>query len=98
MYFTLTLCVFSVLHECNKVPPGNDCQTTRVSAWHVSSVSLLIYCNDTSVCFSHRMGFHINEATCYLTADLFYVEVLLLPCGAVQEVKVASHGESPAVS
>ncbi|XP_028289176.1 mediator of RNA polymerase II transcription subunit 1-like isoform X2 [Parambassis ranga] len=44
------------------------------------------------------MGFHINEATCYLTADLFYVEVLLLPCGAVQEVKVASHGESPAPS
>lgn len=45
-----------------------------------------------------RMGFHITEATCYLTADLFYLEVLLLPCGGVQEVKVAPHGEAPVVS
>ncbi|XP_038587002.1 mediator of RNA polymerase II transcription subunit 1 isoform X2 [Micropterus salmoides] len=41
------------------------------------------------------MGFHITEATCYLTADLFYLEVVLLPCGGVEEVKVALHGESP---
>ncbi|XP_044031731.1 mediator of RNA polymerase II transcription subunit 1 isoform X2 [Siniperca chuatsi] len=41
------------------------------------------------------MGFHITEATCYLTADLFYLEVVLLPCGGVEEVKVAPHGASP---
>ncbi|XP_047424464.1 mediator of RNA polymerase II transcription subunit 1 isoform X2 [Mugil cephalus] len=44
------------------------------------------------------MGFHITESTCYLTADLFYLEVLLLPCGGVEEVKVAKHGEPPVPS
>ncbi|KAM6900576.1 mediator of RNA polymerase II transcription subunit 1-like [Xenentodon cancila] len=44
------------------------------------------------------MGFHITEASCYLTADFFYLEVLLLPCGGVQEVKVAAHGEVPVPS
>ncbi|XP_069015787.1 mediator of RNA polymerase II transcription subunit 1-like [Embiotoca jacksoni] len=46
----------------------------------------------------HGMGFHISEATCYLTADLFYLEVQLLPSGTVEEVKVASHGKSPVPS
>ncbi|XP_034562515.1 mediator of RNA polymerase II transcription subunit 1 [Notolabrus celidotus] len=45
-----------------------------------------------------RMGFHITEATCYLTADLFYLEVVLLPSGGVMEVKVAPHGGSPVPS
>ncbi|XP_063729962.1 mediator of RNA polymerase II transcription subunit 1-like isoform X5 [Eleginops maclovinus] len=44
------------------------------------------------------MGFHITEATCYLTADLFYLEVVLLPCGRADEVKVAPHGGSPVPS
>ncbi|XP_037612165.1 mediator of RNA polymerase II transcription subunit 1 isoform X1 [Sebastes umbrosus] len=44
------------------------------------------------------MGFHITEATCYLTADLFYLEVVLLPCGGVAEVKVAPHGGFPVPS
>lgn len=44
------------------------------------------------------MGFHVTEATCYLTADLFYLEVVLLPCGGVENVKVAPHGGSPVVS
>uniref|UniRef100_A0A3P9K680 Mediator of RNA polymerase II transcription subunit 1 n=1 Tax=Oryzias latipes TaxID=8090 RepID=A0A3P9K680_ORYLA len=44
------------------------------------------------------MGFHVTEDTCYLTADLFYLEVLLPPCGGVQEVKVALHGEGPVVN
>ncbi|KAK2886645.1 hypothetical protein Q8A73_020591 [Channa argus] len=44
------------------------------------------------------MGFHITDDTCYLTADLFYLEVVLLPCGGVEEVKVAPHGGSPAPS
>ncbi|XP_075903850.1 mediator of RNA polymerase II transcription subunit 1-like isoform X2 [Nelusetta ayraudi] len=41
------------------------------------------------------MGFHVTEATCYLTADLFYLEVALLPCGQAEDVKVARHGGSP---
>ncbi|XP_071340863.1 mediator of RNA polymerase II transcription subunit 1-like isoform X2 [Trachinotus anak] len=44
------------------------------------------------------MGFHVTEATCYLTADLFYLEVVLLPCGGVEEVKVAPQGGSPTSS
>ncbi|GAA6215188.1 mediator of RNA polymerase II transcription subunit 1-like isoform X1 [Lates japonicus] len=44
------------------------------------------------------MGFHVTEATCYLTADLFYLEVVLAPCGGVEEVKVAPHGAPPVSS
>ncbi|KAJ0059762.1 hypothetical protein NL108_011257 [Boleophthalmus pectinirostris] len=44
------------------------------------------------------MGFHVTDGTCYLTADLFYLEVVLLPCGGVEEVRVAPHGEIPVVS
>ncbi|XP_062415191.1 mediator of RNA polymerase II transcription subunit 1-like isoform X3 [Pungitius pungitius] len=44
------------------------------------------------------MGFHLTEATCYLTAELFYLEVVLLPYGGVEEVKVAPHGKSPVPS
>ncbi|XP_008292197.1 mediator of RNA polymerase II transcription subunit 1-like [Stegastes partitus] len=46
----------------------------------------------------YGMGFHFTEAACYLTADLFYLEVLLLPGGGVEEVKVAPHGRLPAPS
>ncbi|KAJ3611762.1 hypothetical protein NHX12_021776 [Muraenolepis orangiensis] len=41
------------------------------------------------------VGFHFSEATCYLTADLFYLEVALSPQGGVQDVKVAPHGQPP---
>ncbi|CAL8398964.1 unnamed protein product [Arctogadus glacialis] len=41
------------------------------------------------------MGFHFSEATCYLTADLFYLEVALSLQGGVQDVKVAPHGQPP---
>uniref|UniRef100_A0A665X901 Mediator of RNA polymerase II transcription subunit 1 n=1 Tax=Echeneis naucrates TaxID=173247 RepID=A0A665X901_ECHNA len=44
------------------------------------------------------MGFHVTEATCYLTADLFYVEVVLVPNGGVEEVKVAPQGRAPVVN
>lgn len=46
-----------------------------------------------------RLGSHLSptETACYLTADLFYVEVLLLPGGEVEDVKVAQHGEAPEV-
>ncbi|KAI4904299.1 hypothetical protein NFI96_010888, partial [Prochilodus magdalenae] len=43
---------------------------------------------------SHRSP---TETACYLTADLFYLEVLLLPGGGVEDVKVAQHGEAPEV-
>nr|XP_043876444.1 mediator of RNA polymerase II transcription subunit 1 isoform X2 [Solea senegalensis] len=44
------------------------------------------------------MGFHVTEATCYLTADLFYLEVVLEQCGRVEEVKVAPQVGPPVSS
>lgn len=43
------------------------------------------------------MAFHATGASCYLKADLFYLEVVLLPCGEVEDVKMAWHGRSPVV-
>ncbi|TNM96490.1 hypothetical protein fugu_016151 [Takifugu bimaculatus] len=42
-----------------------------------------------------RMDFHISEATCCLTADLFRLEVALLPCGGVENVKLTPHAGFP---
>ncbi|XP_055086219.1 mediator of RNA polymerase II transcription subunit 1 [Periophthalmus magnuspinnatus] len=44
------------------------------------------------------LGFHVRDGTCYLTADLFYLEVVLLPCGEVEVVKVAPLGGAPVPS
>ncbi|TRY89178.1 hypothetical protein DNTS_018090 [Danionella cerebrum] len=46
------------------------------------------------------LGSHLSptETVCYLTADLFYLEVLLLPDGAVEDVRVAHHGQPPVSS
>ncbi|KAJ0022772.1 hypothetical protein NQD34_014906 [Periophthalmus magnuspinnatus] len=43
------------------------------------------------------LGFHVRDGTCYLTADLFYLEVVLLPCGEVEVVKVAPLGGAPVI-
>ncbi|XP_016887012.1 mediator of RNA polymerase II transcription subunit 1-like isoform X2 [Cynoglossus semilaevis] len=44
------------------------------------------------------IGFHVTESTCYLTADLFYLEVVLEACGGVKEVKLAPQGAPPTIS
>ncbi|XP_031705981.1 mediator of RNA polymerase II transcription subunit 1-like isoform X2 [Anarrhichthys ocellatus] len=64
---------------------------------HVSSMNTM-RSRLEAIAKQQRMGFHITEATCYLTADLFYLEVVLLPGGGVEEVKVAPHGGSPVPS
>uniref|UniRef100_UPI0037E7A6E7 mediator of RNA polymerase II transcription subunit 1-like n=1 Tax=Semicossyphus pulcher TaxID=241346 RepID=UPI0037E7A6E7 len=64
---------------------------------NVSSMNTM-KCRLETIAKQQRMGFHITQATCYLTADLFYLEVVLLPCGGVEEVKVAPHGGSPVPS
>lgn len=43
------------------------------------------------------MDFHTTEATCYLTAELFCLEVALLPCGGVEDVKLTPHAGCPVV-
>uniref|UniRef100_UPI003AAC6404 mediator of RNA polymerase II transcription subunit 1-like n=1 Tax=Centroberyx gerrardi TaxID=166262 RepID=UPI003AAC6404 len=66
-------------------------------ALNVSSVSVMMSRLEM-IAKQRGMGFHFTEATCYLTADLFYLEVVLLPGGGVEEVKVAPHGEAPVSS
>uniref|UniRef100_A0A8C2GIA9 Mediator of RNA polymerase II transcription subunit 1 n=1 Tax=Cyprinus carpio TaxID=7962 RepID=A0A8C2GIA9_CYPCA len=46
------------------------------------------------------LGSHMSptETVCYLTADLFYMEVVLLRGGGVEDVRVAHHGEAPVSS
>lgn len=43
------------------------------------------------------MVFHTVGANCYLKADLFFLEVVLLPCGEVKDVKMAQHRGPPVV-
>ncbi|KAA0704914.1 Mediator of RNA polymerase II transcription subunit 1 [Triplophysa tibetana] len=51
--------------------------------------------------YSERLlGSHLSptETVCYLTADMFYIEVVLLLGGKVEDVRVAHHGEAPVSS
>ncbi|KAL4635399.1 mediator of RNA polymerase II transcription subunit 1-like, partial [Arapaima gigas] len=45
------------------------------------------------------LGSHLSpaETACYLTSDMFYVEVLLCEDGGVEDVKLAQHKEAPVV-
>lgn len=48
---------------------------------------------------SGSLGSHLsaNGTECYITSDMFYVEVQLDPTGLLCDVKVAHHGENPVV-
>ncbi|CDQ90101.1 unnamed protein product [Oncorhynchus mykiss] len=68
-------------------------------ALNVSSLSAMV--SRLEIMAKQRgMGSHLSptETTCYLTADMFYLEVLLLPGGEVEDVKLAQHGEAPVSS
>lgn len=47
-----------------------------------------------------RLGSHLSPSgtECYITMDMFYVEVQLDTSGQLVDVKVAHQGESPTVS
>lgn len=55
----------------------------------------------TQLCsyFVFRLGSHLSpsKTECYITSDMFYVEVQLDTMDPVIDVKVAHHGENPAV-
>ncbi|XP_029935402.1 mediator of RNA polymerase II transcription subunit 1-like isoform X3 [Myripristis murdjan] len=70
------------------------CMERLHEALHVSSVNGMRSRLEL-IAKQNGMGFHFTEATCYLTADLFYLEVVLLQGGGVEDVKVAPHGEVP---
>lgn len=47
-----------------------------------------------------RLGSHLSPSgtECYITSDMFYVEVQLDTAGQLMDVKVAHQGENPTVS
>lgn len=49
---------------------------------------------------SNRLGSHLSPSgtECYITSDMFYVEVQLDTSGQLVDVKVAHQGENPTVS
>lgn len=48
----------------------------------------------------NRLGSHLSPSgtECYITSDMFYVEVQLDTSGQLVDVKVAHQGENPTVS
>uniref|UniRef100_A0A8D2Q4H8 Mediator of RNA polymerase II transcription subunit 1 n=1 Tax=Varanus komodoensis TaxID=61221 RepID=A0A8D2Q4H8_VARKO len=50
-----------------------------------------------SIARQNGLGSHLsaNGTECYITSDMFYVEVHLDPTGQLCDVKVAHHGENP---
>lgn len=62
----------------------------------------LMYFNVIFLCLSllHRLGSHLSPSgtECYITSDMFYVEVQLDTTGQLVDVKVAHQGENPTVS
>lgn len=61
-----------------------------------------MYFNVIFLCLSllHRLGSHLSPSgtECYITSDMFYVEVQLDTTGQLVDVKVAHQGENPTVS
>uniref|UniRef100_A0A8C9UKM8 Mediator of RNA polymerase II transcription subunit 1 n=1 Tax=Spermophilus dauricus TaxID=99837 RepID=A0A8C9UKM8_SPEDA len=52
-----------------------------------------------SIARQNGLGSHLSASgtECYITSDMFYVEVQLDPAGQLCDVKVAHHGENPVV-
>uniref|UniRef100_A0A3B3SDZ9 Mediator of RNA polymerase II transcription subunit 1 n=1 Tax=Paramormyrops kingsleyae TaxID=1676925 RepID=A0A3B3SDZ9_9TELE len=72
-----------------------SCLAKLYEAMNECSVSAIISRLET-IAMQRGLGSHLSptESTCYLTSDMFYVEVLLSGDG-VQDVKLALHGEAP---
>ncbi|KAJ3581379.1 hypothetical protein NHX12_016713, partial [Muraenolepis orangiensis] len=64
------------------------------------SVSSLASMTDRleSIARQNMLGSHLSPSgtECYITSDMFYVEVQLEAAGQLVDVKVAHHGENPA--
>ncbi|XP_048827886.1 mediator of RNA polymerase II transcription subunit 1 isoform X2 [Brienomyrus brachyistius] len=72
-----------------------SCLSKLHEAMNECSASTIISRLET-IAMQRGLGSHLSptESTCYLTSDMFYVEVLLSGNG-VQDVKLAQHGEAP---
>ncbi|XP_060776837.1 mediator of RNA polymerase II transcription subunit 1-like [Neoarius graeffei] len=95
---------FQLVHRCMEkarsdskhCEPIMRCLQILQEAQNVTSLSAMVTRLEM-IAKQRGLGSHLSptETACYLTADPFYVEVLLLPGGEVEDVKVAQHGEAP---
>ncbi|KAG7336326.1 hypothetical protein KOW79_001019 [Hemibagrus wyckioides] len=95
---------FQLVHRCMDKSRADSrhseaimrCLQKLQEAQNVTSLSAMVTRLEM-IAKQRGLGSHLSptETACYLTADLFYVEVLLLPGGEVEDVKVAKHGEAP---
>ncbi|MCI4374139.1 hypothetical protein PGIGA_G00002830 [Pangasianodon gigas] len=95
---------FQLVHRCMEKSrtdtmhcgPITRCLQKLQEAQNVTSLSAMVTRLEM-MAKQRGLGSHLSptETACYLTADLFYVEVLLLPGGEVEDVKVAQHGAAP---
>ncbi|XP_051537916.1 mediator of RNA polymerase II transcription subunit 1 [Myxocyprinus asiaticus] len=79
--------------------PITKCLQKINEALNVSSLKAMVSRLEM-VAKQRGLGSHLSptETVCYLTADLFYIEVVMLPGGQVEDVRVAHHGEVPVSS
>ncbi|NWH99319.1 MED1 polymerase, partial [Tichodroma muraria] len=75
-----------------------SCLETLQKALKVSSLPAMTDRLE-SIARQSGLGSHLsaNGTECYITSDMFYVEVQLDPTGLLCDVKVAHHGENPVV-
>ncbi|XP_050186755.1 mediator of RNA polymerase II transcription subunit 1 [Myiozetetes cayanensis] len=73
-----------------------SCLETLQKALKVSSLPAMTDRLE-SIARQSGLGSHLsaNGTECYITSDMFYVEVQLDPTGLLCDVKVAHHGENP---
>ncbi|XP_051496120.1 mediator of RNA polymerase II transcription subunit 1 isoform X2 [Apus apus] len=73
-----------------------SCLETLQKALKVSSLPAMTDRLE-SIARQNSLGSHLsaNGTECYITSDMFYVEVQLDPTGLLCDVKVAHHGENP---
>ncbi|XP_056593738.1 mediator of RNA polymerase II transcription subunit 1 [Triplophysa dalaica] len=79
--------------------PIAKCLQKINEALNVSSLTAMV--SRLEMIAKHKgLGSHLSptETVCYLTADMFYIEVVLLLGGKVEDVRVAHHGEAPVSS
>ncbi|XP_051737352.1 mediator of RNA polymerase II transcription subunit 1 [Ctenopharyngodon idella] len=79
--------------------PITKCLEKINEALNVSSLTAMVSRLEM-IAKQRGLGSHLSptETVCYLTADLFYIEVVLLPGGRVEDVRAAHHGEAPVSS
>ncbi|XP_050953659.1 mediator of RNA polymerase II transcription subunit 1 isoform X2 [Labeo rohita] len=79
--------------------PITTCLQKINEALNVSSLTAMVSRLEM-IARQKGLGSHMSptETVCYLTADLFYIEVVLLSGGRVEDVRVAHHGEAPVSS